>query len=89
MICNKRTEGLIGLFSTVLLASIFTLLQAFEYNVANFKISDGIYGSTFYMATGFHGFHVFVGTIFLVICTIRLFQYQLTQQHHFGFEAAA
>jgi cytochrome c oxidase subunit 3 len=89
MICNKRTEGLVGLFLTVLLASIFTSLQAYEYSVADFKLSDGIYGATFYMATGFHGFHVFVGTIFLIVCTVRLFQYQLTQQHHFGFEAAA
>jgi heme/copper-type cytochrome/quinol oxidase subunit 3 len=57
--------------------------------VSDFKLSDGIYGSTFYMATGFHGFHVFVGTLFLLVCLIRLLKYQLTQQHHFGFEAAA
>ena len=57
--------------------------------MADFCLSDGIYGSTFYMATGFHGFHVIVGTIFLIVCLVRLIQYQLTQQHHFGFEAAA
>lgn len=89
MICNNRFDGLLGLFFTISLAVIFTLLQVFEYNMAEFRLSDGIYGSTFYMATGFHGFHVFIGTIFLIICLIRLFKYELTTQHHFGFEAAA
>ena len=89
MICNKRLESLIGLASTIILAIIFTGLQIFEYQMASFRLSDGIYGSTFYMATGFHGFHVFIGTIFLIICLNRLFSYQFTQQHHFGFEAAA
>lgn len=89
IICNKRQEAILGISFTVVLAIIFTLLQIFEYNMANFRLSDGIYGSTFYMATGFHGFHVFIGTIFLVVCTCRLFYYQLTKQHHFGFEAAA
>nr|YP_009541985.1 cytochrome c oxidase subunit III [Neogoniolithon spectabile]AYR06655.1 cytochrome c oxidase subunit III [Neogoniolithon spectabile] len=86
---NKRTEAYFSLLITVLLATIFTSLQIFEYNMADFRLSDGIYGSTFYMATGFHGFHVFIGTVFLLICTIRVYQYQLTQEHHFGFEAAA
>ena len=86
---NLRTQGIISLVLTVVLALLFTGLQAFEYNMADFCLSDGIYGSTFYMATGFHGFHVIVGTIFLIICLLRLFQYHLTQHHHFGFEAAA
>jgi heme/copper-type cytochrome/quinol oxidase subunit 3 len=64
-------------------------LQAFEYKHAAFTISDGIYGSVFYMATGFHGFHVIVGTLFLIVCFYRLVNYHFTQQHHFGFEAAA
>lgn len=89
MICNKRTESLIGLILTIGLAVLFTLLQVFEYQMADFRLSDGIYGSTFYMATGFHGFHVFIGTVFLFICLVRLTYYHLTQQHHFGFEAAA
>ena len=89
MICNKRIESLIGLVLTIGLATIFTSLQVFEYQMADFRLSDGIYGSTFYMATGFHGFHVFIGTIFLIICLTRLTYYHLTQQHHFGFEAAA
>nr|AYR06627.1 cytochrome c oxidase subunit III [Renouxia sp.] len=89
MVSNHRAEGIIGLILTVILAIIFTSLQAFEYGMASFRLSDGIYGSTFYMATGFHGFHVLIGTIFLSVCLIRLIQYQMTQQHHFGFEAAA
>nr|YP_009002114.1 cytochrome c oxidase subunit 3 [Sporolithon durum]AGU16679.1 cytochrome c oxidase subunit 3 [Sporolithon durum] len=89
IVSNCRTESLLSLSLTIILAILFTGLQAFEYNMADFRLSDGIYGSTFYMATGFHGFHVFIGTIFLVVCLIRLTQYQLTQHHHFGFEAAA
>jgi cytochrome c oxidase subunit 3 len=73
----------------VALAIIFTGLQAFEYVSANFNITDGIYGSSFYMATGFHGFHVFIGTCFLIVCLIRLNRNHYTIQHHFGFEAAA
>ena len=89
MVANLRTQALISLLLTIVLASIFTAFQVFEYNMADFRLSDGIYGSTFYLATGFHGFHVFVGTIFLGVCLFRLLSYQLTQQHHFGFEAAA
>jgi cytochrome c oxidase subunit 3 len=89
ILANYRTQALNALILTVILAIIFTSFQIFEYKTADFRLSDGIYGSTFYMATGFHGFHVFIGTIFLFICLIRLVQYQLTQQHHFGFEAAA
>jgi cytochrome c oxidase subunit 3 len=89
IVANLRTQATISLVLTAVLAIVFTSLQAFEYVVSDFKLSDGIYGSTFYMATGFHGFHVFVGTLFLLVCLIRLLKYQLTQQHHFGFEAAA
>ena len=67
---------------------IFTCFQAFEYVSANFTISDSIYGSTF-LATGFHGFHVFIGTVFLTVCLIRMVFNHFTVQHHFGFEAAA
>ena len=61
----------------------------FEYLEATFTISDGVYGSTFYMATGFHGFHVIIGTIFLTVCFFRLVNNHFTKRHHFGFEAAA
>jgi len=84
-----KEEALQALGATVFLAVIFTLLQGYEYNTASFSISDGIYGSTFYMATGFHGFHVFIGTCFLTVCAVRLFLNHFTREHHFGFEAAA
>jgi cytochrome c oxidase subunit 3 len=80
---------LIALVVTVILAIIFTGLQGYEYVTAPFTISDSVYGSCFYMATGFHGFHVIIGTIFLIVCTIRLFLNHFTREHHFGFEAAA
>ncbi|MDA0785461.1 MAG: cytochrome c oxidase subunit 3 [Proteobacteria bacterium] len=74
---------------TVFLGMIFTALQAFEYSHAPFGFSDGIYSSTFFMATGFHGFHVIVGTVFLAVCWWRTAKGQFTKDHHFGFEAAA
>tara|TARA_R110002110_G_scaffold376568_2_gene586854 strand:- start:367006 stop:367860 length:855 start_codon:yes stop_codon:yes gene_type:complete len=74
---------------TVLLGLLFTALQAFEYANAPFGFRDGIYSSTFYMATGFHGFHVIVGTVFLAVCWFRTAKGQFTADHHFGFEAAA
>ncbi|WP_186386969.1 cytochrome c oxidase subunit 3 [Stappia sp. TSB10P1A] len=86
---NDR-EGLKwGLTLTVLLGVLFSIVQAYEYSHAAFGFSGSIYGATFYMATGFHGFHVIVGTIFLVVCLIRASIGQFTPQKHFGFEAAA
>lgn len=82
-------SGARALVITVILALIFTGLQAMEYVEAPFAISDGVYGSTFFMATGFHGFHVLVGTIFLAVCLGRLNKDHFTRKHHFGFEAAA
>lgn len=86
---GNKIEAVFGLVLTIILAVIFTACQVFEYVSADFSISDGIYGSTFFMATGFHGFHVAIGTIFLTVCLIRLFLNQFSIQHHFGFEAAA
>jgi cytochrome c oxidase subunit 3 len=83
-------KGLIqGLALTVLLGMSFTTFQAIEYAEAPFKFTDGIYPSTFFLATGFHGFHVMVGTIFLLVCLIRSIRGDFTPQRHFGFEAAA
>ena len=84
-----RKEAIISLIITLVLAVIFTGLQGFEYVNAQFNISDSVYGTTFYLCTGFHGFHVIVGTLFLSVCLIRIFKYHLTKEHHFGFEAAA
>jgi cytochrome c oxidase subunit 3 len=85
---GDRQEMARGLTMTICLGLTFTLAQLFEYVHANFKISDGIYGSTFYLATGFHGIHVIIGTTFLYICMIRHMRYHFTKEHHFGFEAA-
>lgn len=74
---------------TVLLGVSFTGLQAFEYAEATFGFADGIYPTTFYMATGFHGFHVIIGTLFLAVCLFRTARGHFTKEHHFGFEAAA
>lgn len=78
-----------GLIVTIILAMVFTGFQAMEYIEAPFTISDGIYGSTFFLATGFHGFHVFVGTLFLIVCLVRSYWNEFTPTHHVGFEAAA
>ena len=78
-----------GLMLTVGLGVIFTGFQAYEYAHASFGLSSGIYGSTFFMATGFHGFHVIVGTIFLAVCLLRSQRGHFSQDKHFGFEAAA
>jgi cytochrome c oxidase subunit 3 len=86
---NDR-EGLKwGLALTVVLGILFSLVQAYEYAHAEFSFGGNIYGATFYMATGFHGFHVIVGTIFLLVCYIRAYRGDFTPQQHFGFEAAA
>lgn len=89
IVAGHRQQAIYGLTVTILLASVFTGLQGLEYVEAPFTISDGIYGSTFYLATGFHGFHVFIGTVFLAVCLVRLINYHFTKNHHFGFEAAA
>jgi len=86
---GSRDDGRKGRVVTVALAVRFTALQVFEYVNAEFTISDSVYGSCFYMATGFHGFHVFIGTCFLTVCRIRLINHHFTKTHHFGFEAAA
>nr|QVL28780.1 cytochrome c oxidase subunit III [Eristalis himalayensis] len=86
---NNFSQTTQGLFFTVLLGIYFSILQAYEYIEAPFTIADAVYGSTFYMATGFHGLHVLIGTIFLLICLIRHLNNHFSKNHHFGFEAAA
>ncbi len=78
-----------GLLATIVLGATFTSLQAYEYIHAHFKFTDGIYSSTFYLATGFHGFHVLVGTTFLIVCWFRARAKHFTPRAHVGFEAAA
>ncbi len=77
------------LFITAALGAIFLSAQVYEYVHATYKLSDGIYPSTFYLATGFHGFHVFVGTVFLTVCGFRAAKGHFTAHKHIGFQAAA
>ena len=86
---NQRGMLNFMLALTVALGILFSGVQAYEYAHAPFAFSDSIYGATFFMATGFHGFHVFVGTIFLIVCLLRAMAGQFTPKQHFGFEAAA
>nr|YP_010140018.1 cytochrome c oxidase subunit III [Aulacochilus grouvellei]QQK56317.1 cytochrome c oxidase subunit 3 [Aulacochilus grouvellei] len=78
-----------GLLISVMLGVYFSILQGFEYLEAPFTIADAVYGSSFFMATGFHGLHVIIGTTFLFVCLIRHYFNHFSSIHHFGFEAAA
>ena len=83
-------DGLIkGLWCTIILGAIFSCVQAYEYAHAPFDFGGNPYSSAFYMATGFHGFHVLVGTIFLIVNLVRAYKGHFTPRQHFGFEAAA
>ena len=84
-----RQEAMTSLVVTLLLATLFTLFQVYEYVNAPFTIADGVYGSTFYMLTGLHGFHVVVGTLFLAVALYRLWKHHYTTSTHVGFESAA
>lgn len=87
---NGDREGLKkGLWLTIALGVLFSLIQAYEYSAAPFGFGGNNYSSAFYMATGFHGFHVLVGTIFLIVCLRRAYKGHFTPKQHFGFEAAA
>ena len=86
---NDRRGLKIGLTLTILLGLTFTCVQAWEYMHAPFAFSNSIYGATFFMATGFHGAHVVIGTIFLIVCLVRANAGQFTPQQHLGFEFAA
>jgi cytochrome c oxidase subunit 3 len=94
---GDRRGAKIGLLLTIILGVLFTSIQAYEYNkifshhefFSPEAANSGLYGSSFVMATGFHGFHVLIGTIFLTVCLFRLIGGGFTPQKHFGFEAAA
>jgi cytochrome c oxidase subunit 3 len=93
LIAGQRTKTIVWMWITVLLGITFLGFQAYEYIHAyselNLKLDSGIYGSTFYMLTGFHGFHVLVGMLMLLFITLRLMKGHFTPQRHFGFEGAA
>ena len=86
---GKEKRQSLGLSLTVFFGVLFTGLQVIEYYEAPFAISDSVYGCTFFLATGFHGFHVIIGTTFLAVCLIRLKFNQFTCRQHVGFEASS
>jgi len=88
VLSGYRRQAITSFVYTIGLALFFTFLQYYEYRNALFNISDGIYGSTFYMITGLHGSHVLIGTFFLMVCLYRLIVHQFTPKNHFGLEAA-
>jgi cytochrome c oxidase subunit 3 len=93
LIANQRSKTIFWMWVTVLLGATFLVVQGYEYSHAyhelNLKLSSGIFGSTFFMLTGFHGFHVFVGMLMLLFITLRLMKGHFTPKRHFGFEGAA
>lgn len=89
LIEGNRKHIIQALLITICLGLYFTVLQASEYYETSFTISDGVYGSTFFIATGFHGLHVIIGSTFLIVCLLRQLKFHFTSNHHFGFEAAA
>jgi cytochrome c oxidase subunit 3 len=88
LIASNRNGALLGVIITLILAILFTSLQIFEYYNAPFTFSDGVFGSCFYFATGFHGLHIIIGSVFLLVSFIRLLNYHITDFHHVGFESA-
>jgi cytochrome c oxidase subunit 3 len=90
---GNRTKTIAFMWLTVVLGVIFLGVQGYEYAHAihelNLTMASGVYGSTFYMLTGFHGFHVFVGMLMLLVITLRLQKGHFTKERHFGFEGAA
>lgn len=86
---NKFKESNQRLFITIILGIYFSIIQIYEYIQAPFSIADRVFGSTFFVATGFHGLHVLIGTIFLIVCLYRSTNNHFSINHHFGFEAAS
>lgn len=89
LINNKFKRFISRISITIILGIYFSFLQTYEYLEAQFNISDSSYGSTFFIATGFHGLHVLIGTLFLIISFLRNLKIHFSKNHHFGFEAAA
>lgn len=87
LIKGARNSALHAGLYTIALALAFTAFQGLEYNVSSFTLTDGAFGSCFYFGTGFHGFHVIIGTIFLLVGLGRLYTYHLTENHHLGLES--
>jgi len=88
LIEGNRRGAIFGTILTILFAILFTICQGIEYANAEFTIADGVYGSTFFFSTGFHGIHVLIGTAFIAVAFFRMLSYHLTDMHHAGFEAS-
>nr|YP_010736928.1 cytochrome c oxidase subunit III [Busonia albilateralis]WEP24815.1 cytochrome c oxidase subunit III [Busonia albilateralis] len=86
---NKMNQSINSMILTIMLGIYFTFLQGFEYYESSFCISDSIYGSLFFLTTGFHGLHVIVGTTFIVVSLIRMMNLHFSSEHHVGYEASA
>nr|YP_009400235.1 cytochrome c oxidase subunit III [Floraphis choui]YP_009400313.1 cytochrome c oxidase subunit III [Floraphis meitanensis]ARW70237.1 cytochrome c oxidase subunit III [Floraphis choui]ARW70367.1 cytochrome c oxidase subunit III [Floraphis meitanensis] len=86
---NLKNKSIMFMYLTIILSMYFVLLQALEYKQANFTFSDSIFGSSFYMATGFHGLHVIIGTIFLITNLMRMIKLHFSFIHHISFELSA
>ncbi len=86
---DKMDNAKFMLLLTIILGVAFTCLQVYEYSEAQFTYDGTLYGSAFFMATGFHGAHVVIGTIFLAVCLFRLYANNMTAKKHLGFEFAA
>ncbi|UAT98640.1 cytochrome oxidase subunit 3 (mitochondrion) [Muscidifurax raptorellus] len=89
ILLNNKINSIISLMITIILGLIFTMFQYKEYYVASFTFTDSVYGSIFFMSTGFHGLHVIIGTMFLLVNLLRIMLNNFSSIHHFSFEAAA
>uniref|UniRef100_UPI0030FEB765 cytochrome c oxidase subunit 3 n=1 Tax=Vespula orbata TaxID=2684586 RepID=UPI0030FEB765 len=88
LLSNKLSSAINILIYTICLSMMFSLCQAFEYYQAPFTIADSVFGSIFFLTTGFHGIHVFIGTLFLMVCLMRMINNHFSKNHHIGYEAA-
>nr|AMX74097.1 cytochrome c oxidase subunit III [Chiropterargas boueti]AMX74110.1 cytochrome c oxidase subunit III [Chiropterargas boueti] len=89
MLNNNYKFFMLAMQITIIFGITFSYFQLLEYKQGLFSMSDSVYGSTFYMATGFHGLHVIIGTLFLTVMYLRMFMNQMSKSHHFGLEASA
>nr|YP_010757431.1 cytochrome c oxidase subunit III [Leofa pulchella]WEU77774.1 cytochrome c oxidase subunit III [Leofa pulchella] len=89
LINNNYSQTVQSLILTITLGLYFTMLQGIEYYEAPFTIADSVYGATFFMSTGFHGIHVIIGSMFILVSTLRIMKLHLSMNHHVGFEASA
>ena len=88
ILCGNHKITVMGIAITILYGVLFSIVQGYEYNVAPYAVNDSIFGSLFFVLTGFHGSHIIIGIIFLMVCLFRQINYQFTIKQHVGFEGA-